>query len=79
MLHPARWGHRPNALVEYSLRDADGTLNCRYIVRSNAILTETTCRFPRVDEEGFECYRFYVERTNPALIKKERLNSCNDL
>lgn len=79
MLNPGRWGYRPNSVVEYTLRDTDGNLNCRYTVGTGAILTETTCKFNKIDQEGFECYRFFVERVNPALIKKERLNSCNDL
>lgn len=82
-----RWGER--SAGEYSLKDAtstNGILNCKYEIGDSAdanILAYTKCKFDKVDEEGTECYRFYIEKANPAVIKKvryeENTNECNDL
>ena len=82
--HPARWAIRPNSFNQYSLLDSDGALNCRYTVgdtQDASILTQTKCSFRKIDQEGTECYMFYVQRNNPAVIKKkgEPEVSCNDL
>ena len=82
--HPVRWGVRPGSTNQYSLRDSDGVLNCRYTVGDTQdpnILTQTKCSFRRIDEAGSECYMFYMQRNNPAVRKKkgEPEVNCNDL
>ena len=82
-----RWGQRTAG--EYSLIDGtatNGILNCRYSIgdtSNSSILAYTKCKFDRIDEEGSECYKFYIENANPAVIKKVRYedntNECNDL
>jgi len=80
--HAGRWGIRPTSANQYSLRDTNGPLNCRYTVgdvENGDILTQTKCKFDKIDQDGTECYRFYIEKTNPAVIKKDRLEDCDDL
>ena len=77
-----RWEQRSGA-TEYSLRDGGSVLNCRYTVGNTAnaaILASVKCQFNKVDQEGTECYLFFIEKTNPAVIKKESTEvNCDDL
>ena len=79
----ARWGVRSSD--EYSLRDGSGILKCRYIIEdsSSRWLAQTKCKFDKVDQTGTECYLFYIEKDNPAVVKKTRYeensNDCDDL
>ncbi len=74
-----RWGLRTGSATEYSLRTAEGVLNCRYTIGDNqdtSILSHTTCKFTGPDEDVEECYKFFIQKTNPAIVKKVRLDSC---
>ena len=83
----ARWSTRHGSATEYSLNDAtaeNGVLHCRYVIGEPAddMLAYTKCAFNKVDEEGTECYEFYIKKDNPAVIKKQRFDgddSCDDL
>ncbi len=74
-----RWAVRTGNLM--SLRDGDnGVLNCTYYIGNQAnadILSYTECSFDKIDEDGKECYRFYVPKSNPAVLKKESID-CAD-
>ena len=84
-----RWAPRGTS-GEYSLKDAaseGGVLKCKYIIGDNAatpnttIISQTKCEFKKVDEEGTECYKFYIHKNNPAVVKKELLQGsvCEQL
>ncbi len=67
---PGRWGEGDSDF--YALKDTDGVMNCRYTINPDATkLSQVICQFDKVDESGTECYKFYIEKTNPAVIKKE--------
>ena len=70
-----RWAHRPGSATEYSLIDVNGVLNCQYTITAasstSPLLSSALCQFPKVDEDGTECYNFYMEKANPAVIKKQ--------
>jgi len=85
LLHGERWAPRSGS-NDYSLRDNNGVLNCQYIIgdsQDNNILASVKCKFNKIDEAGTLCYRFYIQRNNPALIKKQGPDSsevtCDDL
>ena len=73
-----RWGEGNSNL--YALRDTDGVMNCRYTINPDTTkLSQVICQFNKVDESGTECYKFYIEKANPAVIKKESNEAdCND-
>lgn len=72
------WGEGENAF--YALRDADGVMKCRYTIPTgnNSTLSQVICQFDKIDEEGFECYRFFIDKNNPALIQKDLGANCDD-
>lgn len=77
-----RWAERPNGSNrEMSLRDGNSVLNCTYSIGNieSDILSQVTCEFDAVDSDNneTECYRFYIERNNPAVVKKESID-CGD-
>lgn len=77
-----RWGLR--TATDYSLYDGNSILNCKYIIGQGTddIVASAKCEFDEVDGDGTECYQFYIERTNPAVVKKQILDGdsdCNDL
>ena len=88
LLNGNRWGHRPGSNTEYSLYET-GTesevLNCKYVIGDSTdatIMASVKCKFNKVDQDGTVCYRFYIEKNNPAVIKKETYEedgSCDDL
>ena len=59
-----------------ALKDAGSVLNCVYTIAeaSSDELSSTQCTFNKVDEEGTECYKFYILRNNPAVIKKQDID-----
>lgn len=72
----ARWGHRPNSSTEYSLVDATsdaGVLNCRYSIyqSNNPVMSDAICQFNKIDQDGTECYHFYINKNNPAVVQKQ--------
>ena len=84
LLHGSRWGTRPGSNSEYSLGDANGVLNCRYLIAENtSIIASVKCKFNKIDQEGTLCYRFYIPKNNPAVIKKQGPDdegvTCNEL
>ncbi len=73
-----RWAERTGNLM--SLKDGNGVLNCTYSMGDNGdstVLSYTECSFDKIDEEGKECYRFFIPKANPAVIKKESID-CAD-
>ena len=65
----------------YSLKDGNSVLNCDYnipAVGESANLSEVECRFNKVDSDELECYRFYIQRNNPAVVKKEGPYECSE-
>ena len=71
-----RWMYRTGT-EEYSLKDATsegGVLKCRYIIEwFDDIISRALCEFNKIDEEGTLCYSFYIQKNNPAVVKKELL------
>ena len=64
----------------YSLKDPDGVLNCRYIVAEDEnTLVSTKCQFDKIDQEGTECYKFFINKSDPDVIKKSVDEVCDDL
>ncbi len=76
-----RWGFRPGSTTEYSLWGGDAVLNCQYVIGepSASFLVSTTCQFDSLEGEGSECYTFSIQKTNPAVITKVRLDNCEDI
>lgn len=78
-----RWNIRSSN--EYSLYTGGVVLNCRYTIgnANDSIVSEAKCKFQKVDSDNeYECYKFYIQRVNPAVIKKQRFdgdNTCDDL
>ena len=75
-----RWGIRSGSPTEYSLWGGDGVLECRYTIGGveDDFLSSAGCQF--YDEAGNEeCYNFSINRTNPAVIVKTRLDNCENI
>lgn len=74
----ARWGFRPGSTTDYSLWGGDAVLDCQYVIGEvgASVLASTTCRFINPEDESAECYTFSINRTNPAVISKVRLDNC---
>lgn len=72
-----RWSLRSGSGTDYSLRG----INCVYTIgtRTASEVTSASCKFKKDVDDAGECYRFYILRSNPAVIKKERLNSCESI
>ena len=72
-----RWGVLSGSKV--SLVDGGSILNCEYYIGSStdASLSYTDCAFDKIDEEGQECYRFSINRADPAVVKKQSID-CGD-
>lgn len=68
-----RWAHRPGSATDYSLIDANGVLNCKYTINdaTSNVLSSVLCEFDKIDQAGTECYNFFINRDNPAVIKKQ--------
>ncbi len=73
-----RWGFRPGSSTDYSLWGGDAVLDCQYVIGGvgDSVLASTTCRFYNQEDDVEECYTFSINRTNPAVIEKARLDNC---
>ena len=74
-----RWAENPNAANRaMSLRDGNSVLNCTYWIGNseNSLLSWTNCEFNVVDSDNneTECYRFSIQKNNPAVIRKENID-----
>ena len=77
-----RWDEKPNSSNrEMSLKDGNGVLNCRYFIggQASSLLSSVTCEFNKLDSDNneTECYRFYINKANPDVLKKESINCEN--
>ncbi len=72
-----RWAHRPGSETDYSLKG----INCIYTIgtRTASEVTSASCKFKKDEDDVGECYKFSILRSNPAVIKKERLENCEGI
>ena len=77
---PNRWAQKGSP-SQYSLVDGGTVLNCKYTINtvSENTMIFTNCAFDRADDDGRECFKFFIQKTNPAVVKKERLDGCEGI